>query len=72
MLESSGKRLAEASTDERGRAERFAAAWMGAMLEQDLIPADEAATIVAQHRDGGTEEWRRAVYAALVGLRAIA
>ena len=72
MLESGRARLAQASTEERGRAERFAAVWMRTMLEQDLIPADEAETIVAEHREGGTEEWLRAVYAALVGLRAVA
>ena len=72
MLESSKTQLAEATAEERGRAERFAAAWMRTMLEQDLIPGDEAATIVADHREGGTEEWLRAVHAAMVGLRAVA
>ena len=63
--------LAEASAEERTGAERFAAAWMRVMLEQDLIPADEAETVVAKHRDGGTEEWQRTVFAAMMGLRAV-
>ncbi len=71
MLESSRMSLAEASAAELANAERFAAAWMRVMLEQNLIPADEAEAVVAEHRDGGTEEWQRTVYAAMMGLRAV-
>ncbi len=71
MLETSSARLARATADERGVAEKLAAAWMMSMLEQDLIPADEAEKVVLDHRATGTEEWLRSVHAALVGLRAI-
>ncbi len=71
MLEASEQQLAEASGDERRTAEAFAASYLATQLEQDLIPADEARRTVAEHREGATKEWRRAVYAALVGLRAI-
>ena len=71
MLESSNTRLTEATAEERGTAEKLAAAWMMSMLEQDLIPADEAEKAVLEHRANGTEEWVRSVHAALVGLRAI-
>ena len=71
MLEKSSVQLTEASAEERGTAETLAAAWMTSMLEQDLIPIDEAERVVAEHRTNGTEEWIRSVYAALVGLRAV-
>lgn len=71
MLEASEQQLAEASGDERRTAEAFAASYLATQLEQDLIPADEARRTVAEHREGATKDWRRAVYAALVGLRAI-
>lgn len=71
MLEASEHALAAATAEERSRAETFAAAYLAAGLEQDLIPADEAERTVAEHRANGTKDWRRAVYGALVGLRAI-
>ena len=71
MLEASEQQLAEASGDERRTAEAFAASYLATQMEQDLIPADEARRTVAEHREGATKEWRRAVFAALVGLRAI-
>ena len=71
MLEASEQQLADASSDERRTAEAFAAAYLATQLEQDLIPANEAKRTVNEHREGATKEWRRAVYAALVGLRAI-
>ena len=71
MLEASEQQLAEASDDERHVAEAFAASYLATQMEQDLIPADEARKAVAEHREGATKEWRRAVYASLVGLRAI-
>ncbi len=71
MLEASSARLAEASAADRHAAEALAASWLTTMLEQDLISADEAAATVAEHRAMATEEWLRAVYAALVGLRVV-
>ena len=71
MLEASTAQLAEASGEDRRAAETLAASWMTTMLEQNLIPADEAMATVAEHRATGTEEWVRSVYAALVGLRAV-
>lgn len=71
MLEASEKQLADASADERRTAEAFAASYLATQMEQDLIPADEARRMVAEHRAGATKEWRRAVYSALVGLRAV-
>lgn len=69
MLEASEQQLAQASVEERHTAEAFAASFMATQLEQDLIPADEARRMVAEHREGATKDWRRAVYAALVALR---
>ena len=71
MLEASTAHLAEASAGDRQAAETLAASWMTTMLEQNLIPFDEAAATVAEHRVTGTEEWLRSVYAALVGLRTV-
>ena len=71
MLEASEQQLADAPADERRTAEAFALSYLATQMEQDLIPADEARRTVAEHRDGATKEWRRAVYAALVGLRTI-
>ena len=71
MLEASEQLLASASASERGRAETFAAAYLAAEMEQDLIPADEARRLVGEHRAGATSDWRRSVFAALVGLRAV-
>ena len=72
MLEASERQLADATADERGRAETFAAAYLAAEMEQDLIPADEARRTVAEHREGATKAWRRAVYASMIGLRTLA
>lgn len=71
MLEAADKDLSEASADDRGRAETLAASWLVTQYEQDLIPTTEARRIVDEHRAGDTKEWVRAVYAALVGLRAV-
>ncbi len=71
MLEASEQQLADAPAAERSAAEAFAASYLATQMEQDLIPAEEARSTVAEHRQGATKEWRRAVYAALIGLRAI-
>lgn len=71
MLEASERQLADASAEERRTAEVFAASFLATQMEQDLIPADEARRIVAEHRDGTTKDWTRAVYASLIGLRAV-
>ena len=71
MLESSAQELTQASATERRAAEILAEATMAAELEQNLIPADEARRTVDEHRASGLETWTRAVYAALVGLRAL-
>ena len=71
MLEASEHQLANAPADERRTAEAFAATYLATQMEQDLIPAEDARRTVAEHREGDTKEWRRAVYGALVGLRAI-
>lgn len=71
MLEASEKQFAEASVEERRTAEAFASSFMATQMEQDLIPADEARRITGEHRESGTKEWRRAVYAAMMALRSI-
>ena len=71
MLEASEHQLADASVDERRTAEAFAASYLATQMEQDLIPADEARRAVAEHREGATKEWRRAVFASLMALRAL-
>ncbi len=71
MLEASEQQLADATADERRTAEAFASSYLATQMEQDLIPADEARRTVAEHCEGATKEWRRAVFASLVGLRAI-
>lgn len=71
MLEASEKILADASAEERSAAESFAASYLATQMEEDLIPRDEARRMVAEHRAGATKEWTRAVYSALIGLRAI-
>ncbi len=71
MLDTSEQQLAQASAEERRTAEAFAASFLSTQFEQDLIPADEARRMVAEHREGSTKDWRRTVYAALVALRAI-
>ena len=71
MLEASEQTLADASAEERRAAEAFAASYLAAQMEQDLMPAEEARRTVAEHREGATKEWRRAVYASLVALRTV-
>lgn len=71
MLEAADKDLAAADPAARGAAETLAASWLVTQYEQDLIPTDEARRMVAEHRAGETKEWVRAVYSALVGLRAV-
>ena len=71
MLDSSKARLADASAEDKRAAEVLAASWMATQLEEDLISAEQARATVAEHREQGTEDWMRAVYSALVGLRAL-
>lgn len=71
MLDSSKARLAEASPEDRLAAEIIAFASMTSSLEEDLLPAEQAAATAQEHRAGGTEEWVRAVHGALVGLLAL-
>ena len=55
MLDSSLARLADLAS-------------MRTQFEENLLPSGEAARIAQDHRIEQSEEWTRAVYAALVGL----
>ena len=68
MLESSLTRLNNASAEDRHLAEILALATLTTNLEENLIPSHEALATAQEHRTERTEEWTRAVYAALVGL----
>ena len=70
MLDESRKRLAEATPDEMRLAELFAHAFMTAELVENLIPHDTAMATASEHHRAGSEEWQRAVHAALTGIRA--
>ena len=68
MLDESRNRLERAAPEIRSEAERMAETILAANMVEDLIPADEARTIVAEHRAAGTEEWRRMVHACLLAI----
>ncbi len=70
MLESSKTDMAEATVAERQVAELFAHAYLTSELEQNLIPTDEAHRTILDHQTTESETWKRAVHAALLGLRA--
>ena len=69
MLDSSLELMNDSSKEDRGIGEILAFASLKAQLEENLIPAEEALATAHQHRAEQTEEWIRAVYGALVGLR---
>ena len=58
----------ESSAEDRHIAETLALANLRTNLEENLIPPEDALATVEEHRTERTEEWTRAVYAALVGL----
>ncbi len=68
MLETSLARLNESSAEDRRVAEVFALASLRTNLEENLIPPSEALATAEAHRTEQTEEWTRAVHAALVAL----
>ena len=68
MLETSLALLNESSAEDRRVAEIFALASLRTNLEENLIPPSEAMATAEEHRMERTEEWTRAVYAALVAL----
>ena len=70
MLESSKTEMAEATVAEREAAQIFAHAYLASELKQNLIPSDEAHRTVLEHQESASETWKRAVHAALMGLRA--
>ncbi len=69
MLDSSLALMNDAPLENRRVAEILAFASLKAQLEENLIPVEEALATAQEHRHGQTEEWTRAVYAALVGLQ---
>ena len=71
MLEQSIDRLNKLSPDMRAIAERVAETTLTSELTEDLIPIDQAAAIVRDHREQNTEEWMRAVSAAVSSLLAL-
>ena len=71
MLDTSAERLSRLSPDLRTIAEGMAAATMVSEFGENLIPADEAERIVEEHKAGATEEWSRAVNAAVSSLLAL-
>lgn len=70
MLDQSKTELDSASAAERRAAEVIAHRYLTVELVEDLIPEDEAARTIDSHREQNDETWLRAVYAALMGLRA--
>lgn len=70
MLETSKTEMAEATVAERELAELFAHAYLASELEQNLMPSDEANRTILDHQSTDSETWKRAVHAALMGLRA--
>ena len=71
MLDSSSERLARLSPDLRVIAENMAAATMVSEFGENLIPAGDAERIAEEHKAGETEEWSRAVNAAVSSLLAL-
>ena len=71
MLDTSSERLARLSPDLRTIAENMATATMVSEFGENLIPVDEAERIANEHKVGQTEEWSRAVNAAVSSLLAL-
>ena len=71
MLEQSIERLAKLSPDLRAIAEHMAETTLASDLVENLIPVDKAAEIARDHREQATEEWLRAVHAAVSSLLAL-
>ena len=71
MLATSAERLARLSPDLRTIAENMASASMTSALLENLIPEHEATGVARAHREGETEEWDRAVNAAVSSLLAL-
>ena len=70
VLEQSKTALAEAPATERGVAEIIALRYLASELEENLMPADEAARTAQDHKDADNETWARTVHGILLGLRA--
>ena len=68
MLEGSLARLNTSSPEDKQVAELLALTSLKTQLEEDLIPADEALATAKEHRTEQSEEWTRAMCAALAGL----
>jgi uncharacterized coiled-coil protein SlyX len=71
MLEHSFDRIEKASAEQMQLAEEMALATMVADFEEDLIPRERAWEITLEHRAAHTEDWLRAVNAALASLTAL-
>ena len=71
MLDTSTERLGRLSPDLRAIAENMASATMISELVENLIPEAEADAVAREHQVEGTEEWHRAVNAAVASLLAL-
>ncbi len=71
MLEQSIERLNKLSPDMRAIAEHMAETTLTSEFVENLMPADQAETIARDHREQNTEEWLRAVSAAVSSLLAL-
>ena len=69
LLELSKTTLSEAPSDQRTVAEIIAIRYLASELEENLMPADEAAKTAQAHKDADDETWLRAVFGILLGLR---
>ncbi len=69
MLDQSKTALAEAPANERNVAEIIALRFLASELEENLMPADDAARTAQAHKEAGDETWLRTVHGILMGMR---
>ncbi len=68
MLQQSTDFIEQSSKATMEAAEAMAIAMMCSDFMQDLIPAERALEIAEEHRLAVSEEWKREVHSALIGL----
>ena len=69
MLEQSKTTLTESSVNERTVAEIIALRFLASELEENLMPAGDAAKTAQEHKDASDETWLRTVHGILMGIR---
>ena len=70
MLEQSKTTLVEAPANERLVSEIIALRFLASELEENLMPADDAARTAQAHKEAADETWLRTVHGILMGMRA--